>query len=62
MSSQEIEKLKQENEFLKQELNRIRHAHNELKRTREKKKVRELISRYLKNRFREILGFIQGIH
>jgi len=39
MTSPEIEKLKQENEFLKQELNRIRHAHNELKRNREKKKL-----------------------
>jgi len=39
MNDAEIEKLKQENEFLKQELNRIRHAHNELKRTREKKKL-----------------------
>jgi len=36
MSNAELERLQQENEFLKQELTRLRKAHNELKRYRKK--------------------------
>jgi len=36
MNNTELERLKQENEFLKQELTRLRKAHNELKRYRKK--------------------------
>jgi len=36
MSNPELERLQQENEFLRQELTRLRKAHNELKRYRKK--------------------------